>query len=306
MELELSLDKPISYFSKGEDILIIQRCSEQKEIMKNNVATLTDITPANITMMEAKIQDFIAIHDKPNDSKKMKKVHATEPIHDKLNEIDGPKNILGKIVYGYLPDLISEWNEISRIGDSEGLHHTSLFVQYTGFDTGIHLKNVQCTLTDGITTITKKSSIKGWVRFYSLNPGEWTLTSTYMGYETDVLDKIGTDKDRIVNLEVKLKKKSLDDDGTTPPDPETTTGILDLFVFDKENSEPLGGVRYVIDDQKRINTTDEDGEGYEDLLLPGNHTGILYMDGYVDQSFTFSILAGETTTINLYMDKVLL
>jgi hypothetical protein len=297
-ELELSLDKPIGYFSECEDLLALRRATEQKDIMKNNLTILTELSPGDITQMESDIQVFSDARDKPDDQIKVKKALGTDPIPGLLNDIDVHKNLVGKLVYSYLPDLVAEWDERSRIGKPKGLRHISMAVHYISAESGIYLKGVTCTINDSSETIVKQSTKKGWVHFYSLTPRDWSLTSELEGYETDVQPNVGIDENHIVRLDIKLRKKG------AAGEQENTTGALDLFAFAKESSEQLAGAQYIIHELTRGNATDEDGEGYEDLIAPGDYTGTLYMDGYTDLPFTFTIKAGETTTIQLYMDKI--
>ncbi len=86
------------------------------------------------------------------------------------------------------------------------------------------------------------------------------------------------------------------------PDVETTTGILELLVLDKVSMEPLAGVNFMVMALNLSESTDGDGETYNDNIAPGSYTGILHNDGYKSISFDFVIKAGETSSLQFLME----
>lgn len=88
------------------------------------------------------------------------------------------------------------------------------------------------------------------------------------------------------------------------PDPETTTGILELMVLFKDSMESAAGVNFVVALLNIAETTDEDGETYNDLLAPGTYHGKLSLEGYNDIEFDFTIEAGKTCALQFLMEKV--
>jgi hypothetical protein len=298
IDLAFDLDKSLTYFSVGEDNLIISRANEQKDLMKNSLSVLTEISPADILDMETKIAAYTAVRDQPEKEIRLKKITSSDIIPDLLNDIDIIKYRIGMLVYSYLPGLADEWDEISKVGMPEGTRHTDLAVHFSSDETGINLPNVKCTVSSAVDTITKKSSKKGWVRYFNLEPRDWDVTSELEGYETDVQPNVGIDGINVVKLGVRLRRK------TMPGDQETTTGALSLFASDKETGQALDGAQYILHEAKRRNTTDEDGEGYEDLLAPGPQTGTLYMEGYHSLPFNFTVEAGKILTLELLMERI--
>ena len=87
-------------------------------------------------------------------------------------------------------------------------------------------------------------------------------------------------------------------------DTETSTGILELLVLDKETLEPLAGVQLLVLLLNLVSTTDEEGETYDDEIAPGTYQGKLTYDGYKDLDFTITIEAGKTCTLQLLMEKI--
>jgi len=86
-------------------------------------------------------------------------------------------------------------------------------------------------------------------------------------------------------------------------DPETLTGILELMVLYKDTLDPAAGVSLVVQLLSISETTDEDGETYNDELKPGTYHGKLTMDGYKDVEFDFTIEAGKTCSLQFLMEK---
>lgn len=87
-------------------------------------------------------------------------------------------------------------------------------------------------------------------------------------------------------------------------DTETTTGILELLVLEKNTESPLSGVKLLISRLNLIMESDQDGETYTDKLTPGNYQAKLSSEGYKDIEFVFVIEAGKTCTLQFLMEKI--
>ncbi len=85
-------------------------------------------------------------------------------------------------------------------------------------------------------------------------------------------------------------------------DPETTTGILELMALFKASMGPAAGASYVVTALGISDTTDEDGEGYNDGCKPGTFHGKIMMEGYKDIEFDFTIEAGKTTALQFLLE----
>jgi hypothetical protein len=188
--------------------LVADIAEEMKNIMKKNLALLTNITPANIAEMDNEIAAYVNIIQKPKTAIKNRKSRGTDPIPRLLNSADIPKKNIGRLVQSYLPDLLDEWDAFARIGRSTSIRHTSIAIQCTEISTGIRLKNVRVTITNDMDTLTKHTTRKGWVRFNSLENGIYSVTTEYHDYITDIRTNIGIIKDKMVRLDIKLKKKT--------------------------------------------------------------------------------------------------
>ena len=87
-------------------------------------------------------------------------------------------------------------------------------------------------------------------------------------------------------------------------DTETTTGILDMLVLEKDTLHPLADVGFVIPSLNISESSDEDGDIYIDEIVPGGYKGKLHAEGYKDVDVDLVVKVGETTGLQFLMEKV--
>jgi hypothetical protein len=73
--------------------------------------------------------------------------------------------------------------------------------------TSTRLRNVKVTLANNTETMEFKSSRMGSLRVYSLEEGNWTITSELAGYDTDIKRDVAIKAYEIKRIEVRLKKR---------------------------------------------------------------------------------------------------
>jgi hypothetical protein len=297
-DLSAALNKPISFIMRGKDSEVYGKSNDLYLLMKQNESTLTEIKADDFTEMEGVLKDYNDILNAPKEEIKEKKTEGTDPIPGLLDEVDVIKDHLGKMIQSYFAHLYSKWVEIIKVGSPLGMRKTSMVVLLTEDITKVILRKVKVTLVKGDATYVKYSSKKGYVRYYSLEPGNYTLKAEYDFYTSFEKADIGIDEKHIEKMTVALKKVD-----ATEPDPETTTGILSLIAYDKETGEPLAGAINSIPALNHSNTTDEDGEDYADEAEPGNYQGTLFFDGKKPLNYNFTIEPGKTTILKLYMEN---
>ncbi len=297
-DVSAALDKPLSFIIKGKDGAVYGKANDLYKLMKENESILTEIEAADFTEMEDVLKDYKKILNAPKEEIKEKKAEGTDPIPGLLDELDVIKNHIGKVIQSYFGHLYSKWEEVIKIGSPEGVRKISLVGKFTDKATGVELRKIEVTLVKGERKHVAYSSKKGYVRFYSLEKGNYTLTAEHDEYKTFSKADIGIDENHIEKLQVALTLKVQPD-----TDPETTTGIMSLMVYDTETQEPLSGVVVSIPGLEHSDTTDEDGEDYLDGIAPGNYQGTLFLEDKKPLNFNLSIEAGKTTTLQLYMEK---
>jgi hypothetical protein len=299
-DLAKALDKDPSWLEKCSENVFTGRAKELITFLDSNPGTLTVITPAAVTEMNDALKNFEDVAAMPKSIIKTKKAQGTDTIPLLFKDFNEIKKQIKKFIRTKFQVYLSTWNSINKIGESSAVRHTSLALQFRADGTDLKLKNVKCSLTNGSETHTAISTIMGWVRFYSLITDKWTATCELTTYETFTLSDIETYDNHVEKHIVSLKKLPLSEGDT---DPETTTGILSLIAYDKETGEPLAGATNSIPALNHSNTTDEDGEDYADGAEPGNYQGTLFFEGKKPLNNTFTIEAGKTTTLQLYMEN---
>jgi hypothetical protein len=241
--------------------------------------------------------DFKNLINLPKNEIKLKKSEGTDPIPGLLNDVDVIKENIGKLIAIYMPNLYNEWLTINKVGTPTGVRQTSFVAFFTDAETGVPLRKVKVTLNNGVENFIKYSTTKGYVRFFSLESDNYSMTAEHASFVTQQKSGIGIDDQHFERMDVKLQKIN------TSGDNETTTGILSLIAYDILTKEPMEGVLNSISSLKYSNTTDEDGEDYADGIKPGDYQGTLFFDGYKPLNYAFTIEAGKTTTLQLYMEK---
>jgi hypothetical protein len=302
MELELALDLSKDYMLKNNDDTVAVKAEEIKNVIKNNLAQLTNINPADITVMEDAITAYVNKKDETKEAIDDRKSLGTDPMPDLLNEADVPKNNIGKLVLSYLPDLAHEWDVAARVGRPTGVRHTSIAILITDALSGIRLKDVRCTITNGIETIAKLSSVRGWVKFFSLDNALWNIITEYPNYDTVTHENISTEESKITRLEIKLDKKPLSGQGQTQPDPETTTGSFSVKCIDKNTGQPKGNLLLTIPVLNLTFDSDEDGEFFGDSVPPGTYIADISGIDIVTLEVTISITAGQHTETTVLVE----
>ncbi len=297
-ELEKALDVPITSITTFDDANIGTRCMELYNIMKNASAVLTNIKPADFTQMLGTITDYNDILASPKKAIEKRKALGTDAIHGFVLECQGHMKNIVKIFHSYLPDAAHLADVAATIGKPLNKRHISIACKYSDSDTGVLLKGVKTTVTNGIDTFVKYSTVRGWSRFFSLISDSWTITSEHETFQSDTQTKVGVDQTHVARFFIKLIKNDPENGG----DPEVTTGSLSLLVYIKSSLEPAAGAQNSIPANNYVNTTDEDGEDYIDSLKPGTLQGVVYLDGYNPVPYITEIKAGETVVIKIYLE----
>jgi hypothetical protein len=289
-DLARSLDHPITYLSKTTDDELIGRATDLKNIIAANLDILTVIPPDEIPVMEANIEAFNAAKDKPQDEIKDKKSLGTDPIPGLLDDIDGIKHDIGKLLASDFPAIYPVWKARIKVGTPMGIRNTSLIIRYYDASSDALLKKVKATIEIASDSLVKYSTIKGYARFFSLDTGTYMLTSEHPNFITDIMPNIGIINTQIVKIDVRLTPKIL-------------SGILDLTVFDKLTGNPISGAKLTIPALNFQGTTSSSGKLLKNELAAGSYEAYLTCDTYKRLDFTFTIETKQTTILQLYMEK---
>ena len=209
----------------------------------------------------------------------------------------------GRLFYSYLPAKIAAFDAANYIGKSSGRRSLSLVNHYTEKVTGVALRNVRVTISNGVKTIVKYSSKLGYARFYGVEPDNWTMTSEHETFDSDTKTNIGIDNKHIERFDIKLQKKPFSADPSPIPISDATTGSLATSVFIKSTGLPQPNVQITIPSLNYVSNTDENGEDHVDEILPGTYLGIIYLAGYFSIPFQIVIVAGQTFEQKFYLES---
>jgi hypothetical protein len=291
-ELAMSLNKKKSFINRASADDALARAKALEEIMSDNSAILTELTPADFTEMDKKIGQYSDIVFTPKSEIKKRKAEGTAKIAAIQKDIEIDKEDIGELVLSYLPDLYAFYKEAAKIGKPAGIRHTSLVMHIVDSLSGAPLRYVRCSINRGITSFNKKSTLIGYARFYSLENALWNVTAEYAGYETFNLAELGTNKNKIVRLEIKLKKKPMSD---------IKTGSFLITALNENTGRPMEGLIMKLNLSEKQYVSNSEGEFSEKTMICGDCDGTISGDGVDTESVNFTVKEGEITEITYFI-----
>ena len=300
-DIETLLSYPKSYFLKLDDATVAVKCEEVKNVLETHILILTNITAGNITEMEDALETYNDILYKPKHAREKRQTEGTEKLDTLFAEAVPLRTNMGRLFYSHLPAKTAAFDAANYIGKSLGRRSLSLVNHYTDKETGVALRNVRTTITNGVKTIVKYSTKLGYTRFYSLDADNWTMISEHETFDSDTKTSIGIDNKHIERFNIKLQKKPLSADPSPIPVPDATTGTLASSVFIKSTGLPQPNVQIMIPSLNYVSNTDENGEDHLDEIMPGTYLGIIYLAGYFSIPFQIVIVAGQTFEQKFYL-----
>jgi len=290
-EIQASLNKSITFLTKGKDADAILHCRALLKIMSDNHAILTILLPADITSMEDVIENFNDISVKPIKAIKDRKAEGFDPLPGFWEEMDIIEKQCGKLFQSYLPDFFVKWKDDLKIGIPTGRRRTSLVIKYVDANTNSPLYRIKSIVTRGDIVHKKTSTKIGGARFLSLDAGKYTITSEHPLYITDIKTNVGITDTSIARLEIRLKAKE-------------TTGTLALSAFDKDTNAPLRMAMLTVPKLQYIGKTNDFGALTKSNIAPGTYEGTITLEGYRPITFTFTIELNKTLTLDFYMERL--
>jgi len=206
-ELLRALDRAIYYITAVDDDTAADRSNYLKQTMKDNLNVLTNLHDTDIDAMTQAIDAFINKKPVPKEKIKQKKSQGTDPIPALSIEMEGCKKQMGNIVHSSFSSLANTWDGFVKIGIAPGTRKLMLSLKILDDTTSTRLRNVKVTLANNTETMEFKSSRMGSLRVYSLEEGNWTITSELAGYDTDIKRDVAIKAYEIKRIEVRLKKR---------------------------------------------------------------------------------------------------
>jgi hypothetical protein len=297
LDLSKALDKPLSFIGRGRDSAVYGKANNLYLKMKEYETELDEIEAADFASMVTVLKDFKKVLTAPRDEIKERKTEGTDPIPGLLDELDEIKKHIGKVIQSYFSHLYEAWLEVTKVGKPEAMRNTSLVAFITDAATGVPMPKVKVTLKKGALVYVKKTTKKGYVRFYSLESGNYTLIAEYPEYDSFYKDTIGLDDKHIEKMPIGMKLEEVIIRA------DTAKGQLSLTAFDKETGLPKDSVIVSIPFVNHNFTTAMNGHDLVTGLMPGNYQGMLHCMGYQSMNFYFTIEADKVTEVQLYLER---
>ncbi|MEI6854312.1 MAG: carboxypeptidase-like regulatory domain-containing protein [Bacteroidota bacterium] len=291
--LAMSLDKKISFISRASADDALTRAKELLKIMSDNSTLLTVLIPDDFTDMQKKIDNYRDLVFMPKSEIKKRKTEGTQRIAEIQKDIETDKEDIGTLVRSYLPDLYATYEEAAKIGKPSGTRHTSMVLHVVDSESGADLRYVRCNVTTGIVSYNRKTTVKGYVRLYSLVNALWNVTAEFPGYETFIQEKVGTDKFKIVTLEIRLKKK---------PMSEIKTGSFVITALNEKTGQPMSGLKLKLNQSVKEYVSNSQGEFSESAMICGDCEGTITGEGVETENVIFTVNEGMTTELTFMME----
>jgi Carboxypeptidase regulatory-like domain len=177
------LDHPLSYFGQATKTLAVQRAKEIKDQLNANLATLTNITPDNISEIDTAINVYDAIKDNPIIQIQQRVATGTNPLPQAYTAAFKAIDNMYDLISSYFTDtnrpLVDEFTLAKQI-ITTGVHHTGV--------TGTVLKNgnpvKDTTITIVGTNKVAQTDMEGNFTISRIKTGDYTIQATSKTGET--------------------------------------------------------------------------------------------------------------------------
>ena len=292
-ELSILLDKPEGYISEEDDETAITLGKTQYNVMKDHEGILTILEPEDFDAMLLAISNLENYKEVPEQASEHKKSSGTDAIDPCLDLLDVDKKNLGKFVEQFFPAYYADFELICKVGSPEGIRHISMIVSMKDSVGDFKMRNVKCTLTNGVETHVKRSTKNGTVRFLGLPNSLWNMTLEYQGYASVEEENLVTDEGKITKLDVVMVKNALN--------PSITGSVL-ITPINKDTNLPMPGLCLTVPSVSRSINANDDGQIYGDGFAVGSYEGSITGGNIESQSISFVIEAGKETEINFLVN----
>ncbi|MEI6122421.1 MAG: hypothetical protein WCQ95_02215 [Bacteroidota bacterium] len=302
--LEQSLSMAKSQIYRNDDATIAVKCEIIRTILNSNIATLTNILPADITLMEDTIKAYNLALDAPKVAIDKRSSFGTQAIHLLLNQADAHKINMGKLFHAYLDnEAIAAFDLIAKIGKPSGRRHTSIIIKYLDAEKNVPIIRVKTTITKGDQSHVKISSKLGLIRAFSLEVGVWNVTSENNLYEPTPSLSLPISDNQIQRVTVLLNRIGSPVNPTPNPD---TSGFGQIYgnTFNSETNDPIEGALVYYDTVAEPCVTDEDGDHGNDHVSTDCKNIRATADGFANYFKAINILPDQQNQFDIPMEPI--
>jgi hypothetical protein len=177
------LDHPITYITKAPKTLAVQRTKDISDQMANNLATLTNITAANITEINSAIALYDAVKDHPIIDVQDKAASGTNPLPAAFVAAFKAIDNMFDLVSSYFADtnkiMVDELALAKQIINT-GIHHTG----FTGIVTKAGTPVKDATIHIAGSSKTATTDMDGHYTIAKIKTGDYTIEAKNEAGET--------------------------------------------------------------------------------------------------------------------------
>lgn len=193
-----------SYILHVKDTDAITHATNLKNLMKDNLATLTNLDNNAITEMENAIARFTALKDMPAYNVRSKKASGTDLLSPLINHGMDISDNMKKLLHSYYSGsaLADEFDLISQV-ITKGIHHSGAYFTITDEN-----NNPIAGVVNTIASLDKTANtdIDGTAEIIEIKTGTYDITHTHPDYQP-ATSRVVIERGRIAKVSVMLKKK---------------------------------------------------------------------------------------------------
>lgn len=182
-----ALNEPESFILFAPKMLSIERATNLRNLLNDNLDTLTNITAANIEEIDGKLSVYNDIKDTPVEAIQTKKATGTDRLPGQFKKADEAADNMYSLVHSYFgdenPAMVKELKLAIQIIET-GIHHTSVDLHVAALDTNAALAGA--TVVDNRNDKTYTTDEEGNVHIANHRSGHYTFNISASGKQTVV------------------------------------------------------------------------------------------------------------------------
>ncbi|UAY52075.1 carboxypeptidase-like regulatory domain-containing protein [Ferruginibacter albus] len=188
-ELANELNEPASFILFATKTVAVQRAQNLRNLLNNNLGTLSNIAASDISIIDDAIDAYDAIKDVPRSNAQHKKANGTDLIPTGFATADVAIENMYSLLHSYFieskPELVDEFTLAKEIINT-GIRHTSIDIRIAAATDNTPVANAVVTntktgrqyITDAAGTIHINRHPKGYFTFKTSAAGKQDTTLT--------------------------------------------------------------------------------------------------------------------------------
>jgi hypothetical protein len=184
-ELAKQLAHHESYIYYAPKQLAIQYVTDMRDALNNNLTICTNVTAADITTIDAAINDYKVAQVEPIVARQLKKASGTDTLKGLIKDMDETVDNMYDLVYSYFysskPEMVKALRLAMQVINT-GLHHTGIHLIAIHEISGDFLQGITIKIIELNKTIV--TDINGLAQFDRVKAGTYHLEISGPGIAT--------------------------------------------------------------------------------------------------------------------------